>query len=195
MLFLWSSLNTSHIGVIRISKWCLLFLESETPLSPLCFDRGNWPRMLLLTLFLKYVLNFLRFWYIESYVWTDEHEQERTLTDAKGNWRRAHDRWGEVILVYHFDTVVGVREPNYGDVCLSLLHVGFQEKQFFWLMGCDMSIIDKCIIIFIRLVLSEDLRSVNFKLELYMHVYVKCDLLMILLLMILINIRWHWCLW
>jgi len=52
-----------------------------------------------------------------------------------------------------------------------------------------MSIIDKCIIIFIRLVLSEDLRSVNFKLELYMHVYVKCDLLMILLLMILINIR------
>ena len=42
-----------------------------------------------------------------------------------------------------FDTVVGVKEPNYGDVYLSLLHVGFLEKQCFWLMGYDMSVIDK----------------------------------------------------
>jgi len=26
------------------------------------------------------------------------------------------------------DTIVGVREPNYEDVCLSLLHAGFQEN-------------------------------------------------------------------
>jgi len=42
-----------------------------------------------------------------------------------------------------FDTIVGVREPNYGDVCLSLLHAGFQEKQFFLLIGCDTFVIDK----------------------------------------------------
>ena len=36
------------------------------------------------------------------------------------------------------------------------------------------------IIVFIRLVLSEDLGSVNLMHELYMYVYVECDLLMIL---------------
>jgi len=30
-----------------------------------------------------------------------------------------------------FNTIVGVREPNYGDVCLSLLHDGFQENNVF----------------------------------------------------------------
>ena len=45
------------------------------------------------------------------------------------------------------------------------------------------------IIIFIRLVLSEDLGSVNLKHELYMCVYAECDLLTILLLMILIDMR------
>ena len=28
-----------------------------------------------------------------------------------------------------FDIIVGVKEPNYRDLCLSLLHAGFQEKQ------------------------------------------------------------------
>ena len=45
------------------------------------------------------------------------------------------------------------------------------------------------IIIFIRLVLFEDLESVNLKHELYMYVYAECDLLIILLLMILIDMR------
>ena len=45
------------------------------------------------------------------------------------------------------------------------------------------------IIFFIRLVLSEDLESVNLRHELYVCVYVECDLLMILLLMILIDMR------
>ena len=49
-------------------------------------------------------------------------------------------------------------------------------------MGCD-------IIVFIRLVLFEDLGSVNLKHELYMYVYAECDLLMILLLMILIDVK------
>jgi len=30
-----------------------------------------------------------------------------------------------------FNTIVGVREPNYGDVCMSLLHAGFQENNVF----------------------------------------------------------------
>jgi len=45
------------------------------------------------------------------------------------------------------------------------------------------------IIIFIRLVLFEDLGSVNLIHELYMYVCAECDLLMILLLMILIDMR------
>ena len=36
---------------------------------------------------------------------------------------------GSLLLFTVFNTIVGVREPNYGDVCLSLLHAGFQEKQ------------------------------------------------------------------
>jgi len=44
------------------------------------------------------------------------------------------------------------------------------------------------IILFIKLVLSEDLGSVNLKHELYMYVYAECDLMMILLL-ILTNMR------
>ena len=39
------------------------------------------------------------------------------------------------------------------------------------------------IIVFIRLVLFEDLGSVNLRHELYMYVHEECDLLMILLLM------------
>ena len=35
-------------------------------------------------------------------------------------------------------------------------------------------------IVFIRLVLSKDLESVNLKHELYMYIYAECDLLMIL---------------
>jgi len=35
------------------------------------------------------------------------------------------------MLIYRFDNVVGVREPNYSDVCLSLLHADFQEKLCF----------------------------------------------------------------
>ena len=45
------------------------------------------------------------------------------------------------------------------------------------------------IIVSIRLVWSEDLRSVNLRHELYMYVYAECDLLMILLLRILIDVR------
>jgi len=35
------------------------------------------------------------------------------------------------LFVYSFDTIVGVREPNYGGVCLSLLCAGFQENYVF----------------------------------------------------------------
>ena len=38
---------------------------------------------------------------------------------------------GSLLLFIVFNTIFGVREPNYGDVCLSLLHVGFQENNVF----------------------------------------------------------------
>ena len=70
-----------------------------------------------------------------------------------------------------------------------MLRAGFQEKQCFdkWDAMCLLLIND--IIVFIRLVLSEDLRSVNLRHEMYMYVYAECDLLMMLLLMILTDMR------
>jgi len=38
---------------------------------------------------------------------------------------------GSLLLFTIFNTIVGVREPNYGNVCMSLLHAGFQEKTIF----------------------------------------------------------------
>jgi len=35
---------------------------------------------------------------------------------------------GSLLLFTVFNTIVGAREPNYGDVSLSLLHAGFQEN-------------------------------------------------------------------
>ena len=42
-----------------------------------------------------------------------------------------------------FDSIVGVREPSFGDVCMFLLHVVLQEKLCFLLMGCDIFVIDE----------------------------------------------------
>ena len=138
------SLNPGHISMSGIWKWCLLLVESETPLNPSCFDRGIWLRILLLTLFLKSILKFPSIWYIESCVWTDERERERDLwATQRGTEGELTIGQGSLLSFTNFNTIVGVREPNYGDVCLSLLYVSFQEKQCFWLMGCDTSIIDK----------------------------------------------------
>jgi len=38
---------------------------------------------------------------------------------------------GSLLSFTAFNTIVEVREPNYGDVCLSLLHAGFQENSVF----------------------------------------------------------------
>jgi len=38
---------------------------------------------------------------------------------------------GNLLSFIVFNTIVGVREPNYGDVCLFMLHAGFQEKIMF----------------------------------------------------------------
>ena len=61
MLFSWPSLNPGHIGVIGISKWRLFVVEPKTPLSSFYFDRDIWPWMLILTMFLKSILNC--FWF------------------------------------------------------------------------------------------------------------------------------------
>jgi len=80
-------------------------------------------------------VKFPLIWHIETYVWTDKRERERPLSDPKRNWRRAHDRLGEFIIIYYFDTIVGVREPNYGNICLSLLHADFFYKTMFLTNG------------------------------------------------------------
>ena len=38
---------------------------------------------------------------------------------------------GSLLLFTVFNTIVRVREPKYGDVCMSLLHAGFQENNVF----------------------------------------------------------------
>ena len=50
---------------------------------------------------------------------------------------------GVYCLFIVFDTIVGVKEPNYGDVCLSLLHAGFKKKLSFWFIGCDIFVINE----------------------------------------------------
>ena len=39
---------------------------------------------------------------------------------------------GSLLSFTAFNTIVEVREPNYEDVCLSLLHAGFQENNVFY---------------------------------------------------------------
>ena len=85
-------------------------------------------------------------WYIGLCIRNDECEHERPPSDIERSWRRDIHRWGEFILVYCFDIVVGVKEPNYSDVCLSLLHAGFQEKLCIWLMGYGLFVIDDWIV-------------------------------------------------
>ena len=38
---------------------------------------------------------------------------------------------GSLLSFTAFNTIVGVREPNYGDVYMSLLHADFQENNVF----------------------------------------------------------------
>ena len=143
MLFSWPLLNPDHIGVIGISKWRLLVVEPETPLSPFCFDRVNWPPNVILNLIFEIYTKFPSIWYIEPCIWIDERERERSLRDIERSWQRAHDRWGEFIIIlwlwYH----------NWGQgtqlwECMSVpMYAGFQEKQCFRLMGCNTSVIDK----------------------------------------------------
>ena len=38
---------------------------------------------------------------------------------------------GSLLSFIVSNTIVGVREPNYRDVCMSLLHAGFQENNVF----------------------------------------------------------------
>jgi len=35
---------------------------------------------------------------------------------------------GSLLLFIVFNTIVGAKEPNHKDVCMSLLHVGFREN-------------------------------------------------------------------
>jgi len=50
-----------------------------------------------------------------------QRETDIELTIGKGN----------LLSFTVFNTIVGVREPNCGDVYLSLLHAGFQENNVF----------------------------------------------------------------
>ena len=85
--------------------------------------------------------------------------------------------------------------------CMSIpVHAGFQERQCFRLMGCDTSVIDTWHYCFIRLMLSEDLASVNLWHEIYMCVCVECDYWWpcywwscwyeMMLLLLIMSLRW-----
>ena len=131
MLFLWPSLKPDHIGMVGISKWRLLVVEPETPLSPFCFDKGNWPRMLLLVLFLKPILNSLWFGILNlAFGLTNVNE--------RGLWAMQRGADGELTIgirsllwFYGFNTIIGVSEPIYGNVCLSLCMLVFKKKNTF----------------------------------------------------------------
>ena len=81
------------------------------------------------------------------------------------------------------------------DVCLSLLHVGFQEKQCFWLMGCDMSVIDKWHYYFYYTCIVW--KSGECESQAWTMYVCMCGMWFTddILLMILINMRWCWYLW
>ena len=49
---------------------------------------------------------------------------------------------GVYCLFTTFDTIVGVREPNYGDVCQSLCMLVLKKKTCFLIVGCDIFVID-----------------------------------------------------
>jgi len=130
MLFLWPSLNSDHISVIEISQWHLFVVEPETSLSSFYFDKGIRPWMLILTLFFKSILNCLRFG-IQNSMFGPKNVNMRDLRDTKRSWQRAHDKWREFIIIYGFDTIIGVREPNYGNGCLSMRMLVFKKNNVF----------------------------------------------------------------
>jgi len=57
----------------------------------------------------------------ERGLWAKQRETDVELTIGEGS----------LLLFTVFNTIVGVRELNYGDLCMSLLHAGFQEKLCF----------------------------------------------------------------
>ena len=135
MLFSWPSLNPSHIGVIRISKWRLLEVETKNTIFVPFKTEWVFDPNVNINLALEIYTKLSLIWYIGLCIWTNENECERPPNNVERSRRRDNDRWGEFILVYCFDTEVGVSEPNYSDVCLSLLHASFQEKIVFLTNG------------------------------------------------------------
>jgi len=57
----------------------------------------------------------------ERGLWAMQRETNVELTIGEGS----------SLLFTVFNTIVGVMEPNYGEVCMSLLHAGFQDNTFF----------------------------------------------------------------
>ena len=85
VLFSWHSLNLSLIGVIRISKWYLLLVELETPLSSFMFWQGYLTPNIFVNFIFEIYAKFPSIWYIETCIWTYEREQERPLSNVKRN--------------------------------------------------------------------------------------------------------------
>ena len=85
-------------------------------------------------------------WYIEPCVWIDECEWERSLSDAKRNWWRAHDRWGEFINILWLWYHNWGQGSQLGECMFVSIYAGFQEKECFRLMGYDKFVIDDSVI-------------------------------------------------
>ena len=64
----------------------------------------------------------------------------------------------------------------------------FWRKLSFRVIGCNIFVIDEWYCCLMRLMLSEDLRSVNLRHEIYMYI---CGMLLLMTLMLMFMIMWH----
>jgi len=74
------------------------------------------PLNVIINFLFEIYTKFSSIWYIELCVWTDERERERSLSDAKRSWQRTHNRWGEFIIIYGFDTIIMENTCTWGHV-------------------------------------------------------------------------------
>ena len=143
MMFLWPSLNPGHIGVIGTSKWLLFDVDPKTSLSPFFNLNGYLTPNVDINLVLKIYTELSSIWYIELCIGPTNLNVRDLWATQRGANREISIVEGSLLLVYSFWYHSWGQRTQLWDVCLSLLHVGFQEKLCFCLMGCDMFVIDK----------------------------------------------------
>jgi len=111
----WRKFPQSSIDVIFVtfteprSHWSDWNFKMMSPFSrirntpqPFMFWQGYLTPNMVINLVFETYTKFPSIWNIEPCFWTGKREQERCLSNTNRNWRRAHNRWGEFIIVYSF---------------------------------------------------------------------------------------------